>query len=82
MSAHPGKVTIDGTTVIGGRRYFVLRLLQARRPEWCGRPFLAEYDEHATWFNELRPAFGDPEFFYERELDYLEMGASLAQAAA
>jgi KamA family protein len=81
MSAHPGKVTIDGVTVIGGRRCFVLRLLQARRAEWCGRPFMAEYDSSATWLNELRPAFGDHEFFYERELGDRET-ASLAQAAA
>ncbi len=82
MSAHPGKVTVDGITDVGGRRYFVLRLLQARDAEWCGQPFLAEYDAHATWLNELRPAFGDREFFYERELAHLETVSRSALVAA
>jgi hypothetical protein len=68
MSASPGKVAVDGTLEIGGRRYFVLSLLQGRNPDWCKRPFLAEYDEQATWLGDLRPAFGEPEFFFEREL--------------
>jgi len=33
------------------------------------RPFFAAYDEKATWLNELRPAFGEPRFFFEDELE-------------
>jgi KamA family protein len=65
MSATPGKVVVDGVATIAGRRVFALRLLQAREPSWVGRPFFAEYDERAAWFDELRPAFGAASFFFE-----------------
>ena len=65
MSAHPGKVEIQGVTEIGGERVFVLRFLQARDPEWVQRPFFARYDPSATWLDQLRPAFGDDKFFFE-----------------
>jgi L-lysine 2,3-aminomutase len=68
MSALPGKVTVDGITEIAGRRYFVLSLLQGRDPDWCRRPFLAEYDPDATWLSELRPGLGETEFFFESQL--------------
>ncbi|MFD7668184.1 KamA family radical SAM protein [Streptomyces sp. NPDC059788] len=58
MSASPGKVLVDGVTSVGGQRVFVLRMLQARRPELVGKPFFAAYDPHAEWFDELRPALG------------------------
>ena len=82
MSAHPGKVVVDGTVEVGRRRYFSLRLLQARAPEWCGRPFLAEFDPEATWLSDLRPAFGEREFFFESELAVLDEAAGVALAAA
>lgn len=68
MSANPGKVVVDGVAEIAGERVFVLRLLQARNPEWTGRPFFARWDPTATWFDDLQPAFGDKEFFFEPEL--------------
>jgi hypothetical protein len=45
-----------------------LRFLQGRNPDWVARPFFAEYDESATWLDELKPAFGEEEFFFEKEL--------------
>ena len=33
-----------------------------------GRPFFAAYDPEACWLDDLRPAFGEKEFFYEAEL--------------
>lgn len=66
MSATPGKVVIDGTTVIGGERVFALRFLQARDPSWIGRPFFARYDARAAWLDQLEPAFGAREHFFER----------------
>lgn len=68
MSATPGKVLIDGIATVGGQRVFVLKFLQARNPEWVGRPFFAKYDDTATWLDELRPASGAKEFFYRPEL--------------
>ncbi|MCY1056646.1 lysine 2,3-aminomutase [Nannocystis sp. SCPEA4] len=68
MSATPGKVLLDGVTELDNRKYFVLRMLQGRNPEWVGRLFFAEYDPDAAWLSELRPAFGALEFFYSDEL--------------
>jgi L-lysine 2,3-aminomutase len=68
MSATPGKVVVDGTAEIGGQRVFVLRFLQARDPQWVGRPFFAERDDAAVWFDQLTPAFGAPQFFFAEEL--------------
>ncbi len=69
MSATPGKVAIDGIAKISGEKVFVLRLLQARNPEWVKKPFFAKYNENATWFNDLEPAFGEDKFFFEDELE-------------
>jgi len=66
MSATAGKVLVDGRANIRGEEVFVLKFLQARDPEWVGRPFFARYDPEATWFNQLEPAFGAQEFFFER----------------
>jgi KamA family protein len=65
MSATPGKVKVVGVSEIQGERVFVLTFEQARDPSWVGRIFHARYDEHATWLDQLRPAFGEPEFFFE-----------------
>lgn len=67
MSADPGKVQIVGITEVKGEKVFVLRFLQGRNAEWVDRPFFAEYDEWATWFSELRPAFGRERFFFQDE---------------
>jgi KamA family protein len=72
MSATPGKVVIDGVTTIGREQVFALRFLQARRPEWVGRPFFARYDANATWLDQLRPAFGEQEFFFAAGMREIE----------
>jgi len=69
MSATPGKVMVDGITTIHGEKVFVLNLLQARNPEWVRRPFFAKFDPNVTWFDDLKPAFGDSKFFFEDELN-------------
>ncbi len=66
MSAGPGKVEIQGTAEIAGEKVFVLRFIQARNPDWVQRPFFARFDQTATWLNELTPAFGESNFFFER----------------
>jgi L-lysine 2,3-aminomutase len=68
MSATPGKVVVDGTAKIHDEEVFVLRFLQARDPEWIGRPFFAKLDRTASWLDQLRPAFGEREFFWEAPL--------------
>lgn len=68
MSATPGKVLVDGVAEIHGERVFVLKFLQARDPDWVGRPFFARYDERATWLDQLKPAFGASQFFFQAEL--------------
>ncbi|MCY4259332.1 MAG: hypothetical protein OXC91_03610, partial [Rhodobacteraceae bacterium] len=64
MSATPGKVEIVGVQEVVGEPVFVLRFLQARDPDWVGRPFLAHFDPAATWLDDLKPAFS-PTFFFE-----------------
>ena len=69
MSCHPGKVQILGTTKIFNEEVFILRFIQARNPEWVQRPFFALFDEAATWFTDLKPAFGEEKFFFEDDLE-------------
>ena len=64
MSATPGKVLVDGVTTIGGERFFVLKMVQARDPDWVNRVFFARFDSQASWLDELRPAFGEHQFFF------------------
>jgi len=71
MSAGPGKVRIVGITKVQGEKVFVLEFLQGRNPDWVGKPFFATYDEDALWLNDLVPAFGAKEFFYEKEYSKL-----------
>lgn len=78
MSAHPGKVCVDGTEVVAGEEVFVLRFLQGRDPEWADRVFHAKFDPHAAWLNELEPAFGERNFFFEAGLRRLEQGVKLS----
>ena len=69
MSAGPGKVEIQGIADIGGEAVFALRFIQGRNPDWVQRPFFARYDPHATWLDDLKPAFGESAFFFESEYE-------------
>jgi hypothetical protein len=82
MSATPGKILVDGVVTVHGERVFVLKLLQARNPEWVGRIFFAKFDPTATWLEDLEPAFGEDEFFFaprlpEAEAEALQLGSSM-----
>ncbi|CAN2041807.1 Lysine 2,3-aminomutase related protein [Candidatus Magnetomoraceae bacterium gMMP-15] len=68
MSAGPGKIQILGVGKIHEEKVLVLRFLQGRKSEWVGRPFFAKYDEKAIWLDELKPAFGEDKFFFEKEI--------------
>ena len=67
MSDHAGKIQVLGVSEINGEKVFVLRFLQGRNPRWVDVPFFAEYDPKATWFNQLKPAFGQKKFFFEEK---------------
>ena len=67
MSALHGKIKIDGIPDINGKKYISLSFIQARFPDWVKKPFFSEYDAKACWINELKPAFGDKTFFFERD---------------
>jgi KamA family protein len=69
MSANPGKIQVLGVTEVKGEKLIELRFIQGRNPDWVHRPFFAQYDENATWLNELRPPFGEKNFFFEDELE-------------
>lgn len=75
MSAGPGKVEIQGVTELNGEKVFVLRFIQGRNPAWVQRPFFARFDPEATWFDQLRPAFGESRFFFEEEYAAIQSAA-------
>lgn len=65
MSAFPGKVRVVGVSEIHGEKVFVLELIQARNSEWANQPFFAKFDPEASWFGDLKPAFGEERFFFD-----------------
>jgi len=68
MSCSPGKVIVEDVTEINDEKLFVLKFTQGRNPEWTNKTFLASYDDSASWIDDLTPAFGDENFFFEPEL--------------
>jgi KamA family protein len=72
MSCTPGKVLVDGITEIAGQKAFVLKMIQGRDPAWANRVFFAKFDTRATWMDQLKPAFGASEFFFEEDLARME----------
>lgn len=68
MSATPGKVLVEGTTTINGERLFVLKFIQARDPDWTNRVFFARFDSTAAWLDDLKPAFGERDFFFDEAI--------------
>lgn len=67
MSAYPGKIHVVGISEVNGEKVFVLRFLQCRNPALVGIPFFAKYDAKATWYDQLVPAFGEKEFFFQKD---------------
>ena len=51
------------------RQLMVCDFVQARNPDWVRKPFFAELDEDAAWFDDLRPAFGKQKFYFEQPKD-------------
>jgi KamA family protein len=73
MSDHAGKIQVLGVQEVRGEKIFVLRFLQGRNPKWVDIPFFAEYDPKVTWFNQLKPAFGEEKFFFEEQGSKLQL---------
>jgi KamA family protein len=69
MSCLPGKVQILGVGEMLKKKVLTFRMIQGRNPNWAARPFFAEYDENATWYTDLKPAFGEEKFFFTEELE-------------
>jgi len=76
MSAGPGKVEIQSIMEVNGEKVFVLRFIQGRNPDWVQRSFFAKYDENATWYDDLVPAFGEEKFFFTDEYNAMISNAS------
>ena len=76
MSAGPGKVEIQSVMEFNGEKVFVLRFIQGRNPDWVQKTFFAKYDETATWFDDLVPAFGEEKFFFTDEYNAMISSAS------
>ena len=79
MSANPGKINIVGVNVINKEKVFVLKFIQAREQDWINKTFFAKYDDKATWFTDLKPAFGKTKFFFEDEFTNLKLLKGLDQ---
>lgn len=77
MSSGPGKIEIQGIANIADERVFVLRFIQGRNPDWVQRPFFAKFDDGATWYDQLQPAFGEKEFFFQAEYNRMLNGANI-----
>lgn len=58
MSASPGKVQILGIVdnPENGEKYYNMQFVRNRDSNKTFKPFLMEYDENATWFDQLKPA--------------------------
>ena len=46
-----------------------LRLFQRRYPDWVQFPSFARLDPRTTWRDDLRPAFGEQQSFFETEYE-------------
>lgn len=69
MSCLPGKMQILGVNEIGDEKVFTLRFIQGRGPDWIAKSFFAKFDDKATWYTDLKPAFEEDKFFFTDELD-------------
>ncbi len=71
MTSSAGKISILGTTEVGGQKLFALAFTQGRNPEWIDKVFLAHYDEKENTIVHLKP-FDSDKFFFEDELAEIE----------
>jgi hypothetical protein len=72
---------IDGIVELGGEQVFALQFLQARNPDWVRRPFYAKFDAQASWLDQLTPAFGERQFFFQKAADGAREPESIVRIA-
>jgi KamA family protein len=63
------RVAAAGVSIDPDEPALVCDFIQARDPTWVRTPFFAGFDPGATWFDQLRPAFGKKTFQFECEGD-------------
>jgi KamA family protein len=66
LSAHDGMVS----TVDPDEPVLLCDFIQARDRALVRKPFFAAFDPGATWFDQLRPAFGKKRFHFDSEGDH------------
>ena len=71
MTSSAGKTSLLGTTIVNGKKAFVLKFNEARNMQWLDKVYLAEYDEKENTIINLKP-FEGGEYFYEKELSQIE----------
>lgn len=74
MSATPGKVEVLDVVPSEGGARFLLQFLQSRDPSQIRRPFLAEGDPSAVWYDQLTPYLDDTPAFADPNLDSTNTG--------
>lgn len=71
MTSSAGKISLMGTTQVGGEKLFALKFTEGRNMEWMDKVFLAKYDTSQNTIDLLQP-HDTPEFFYREELRRIE----------
>ncbi len=74
MSATPGKILVDGVTVVDDEKLFVLKVIQGRDPAWVNQVFFARFDAQAAWLTDLDPPRGEADFFFAPHMRALREG--------
>lgn len=54
----------------------------ARKPAWTKWLFFAKDDPEATWLDDLKPAFGEKEFFFKNEYRDISSRTKSCQASS
>lgn len=80
MSAKPGKILVDGISEIEGQQHFVLKMIQGRDSSWVNKIFYAKYDPTASWLHDLKPSFGEHNFFFDPDPRHTMMKSSAKEA--
>ena len=69
----PGGGFNGGPKILRFGQFFVSERTGAQY-YWVNRIFFARFDSQAAWLSDLRPAFGDREFFFDSVLHSMREG--------
>lgn len=73
MSCSPGKILVLGVAETADEKVIILKFIQGRNYKWVGKPFFAAYNPSAIWIDDLKPAFGEDKFFFEDEMEEMNI---------